>query len=552
MSQLLPIGASTLAEAFIRAEALGDRPAWASIPDHEVDSPQQWSYGELFGASRRIAAGLRHHGVHEHERLAIVALPSPDYAKGIAAAIMAGAAAAPVNHLFKQRELAAYLKLVRPAAILVDRHTLPLVRAVVEQMVPAPLLIGTDAEVETSINLGALEKFEPVQVPAVSEEDPAIILHTSGTTGLPKGVVRTHGAYSAFMQMWGSGYLTDSDRVLAAVPLYHQGALLLGWLGSVARGLPFFHIARFRAELFWEIVRRNGITVPLGMLSPIPARLAQLPRDVRDRDHSVRWILAGAPIDIWRHLQDRHGVAMHTGYGSTETTLVTLSAPADNVQKRFDETLLPATASYSPAGTPISGYAEYRVVRTDGSHASPNEVGALQFRGKAVFKEYLHDPEKSRAAFTADGWFSPGDSGYVDENGLLYVLGRTTEMIRRSGENIAPRELESVLHEHPEITQAAVLGVPDPLRGAEIRACIVRKAGSTLTAEDVFAYCREQLSVFKVPRYVDFHASLPTTPTGKVQKALLGSLTDAPCWFDRYELEGRSASGFVPGEREQQ
>lgn len=550
MTQRLPIGATTLAEAFIRAETLGERPAWASIAEHEVEARQPLSYGELFGASRRIAAGLRHQGVVQNERLAIVALPSPDYAKGVAGAILAGAAAAPVNHLFKERELAAYLKLLRPAAVLVDASTLPLVRAAVQQMAATPLLIGTDAQLATDTHLDALAQFQPAPAPSVSPDDSALILHTSGTTGLPKGVVRTHGAYCAFMEMWGSGYLADGDRVLAAAPLYHQAGLLLGWIGAVARGLPFFHLCRFKAEDFWEVVRRNKITVPLGMLSPIPARLAQLPPDARDRDHSVRWIAAGAPIEIWRQLQDRHGVAMHTGYGSTETTLMAFSALPDGVEERFDETELPATATYSPAGKPIANYGECRVVRPDGSRTAPNEVGALQFRGKSVFKAYLHDPETTRAAFTEDGWFNPGDSGYVDEKGLLYILGRTTEMIRRSGENISPRELESVLQEHPQIAMAAVLGVPDPLRGAEVRACIVRRAGSTLTAQEVFAYCREQLSVFKVPRYVEFRESLPMTATGKVRKSLLGTLAESPHYFDRYVLERRPTPVAPPGERE--
>jgi len=540
MNPPLPVGAATLAEAFLRAEALGGRPAWASIAEHQIETDRQWSYGELFGASRRIATGLRGLGVHEGERLALVALPSPDYAKGMAGAILAGAAAAPVNHLFKRREMAAYLELVRPSAVLVDSHNLPLVRESLTNLSPAPLLIGTTADVDTAVTLDGLEDATPASPPAVSPDDAAIILHTSGTTGLPKGVVRTHGAYAAFLSMWGAdGYVTEGDRVLSAGPLYHQSGLTLGWLGSIALGLPFFHVSRFRAEVFWDVVRRNRITVPLGLPAPIPERLAQLPPGPRDRDHVVRWMMCGAPLETWWRLQDQFGVSIHTGYGSTESTLVTFSAGPRDVEKRYDEKLLPPGA-HAPAGTIFPGYSEYRIVRGDGSPAAPGEVGAIQVRGNAVFSEYLHDPERTRAAFTDDAWFDPGDSAYVDERGSLHVLGRTKEMIRRSGENIAPREVEVVLHEHPEILEAAVMGVPDRIRGAEILACIVRKPDSALTAQDVVSFCRDQLSVFKVPRYVEFRTDLPKTSTGKVQKALIVDAADSTRWFDRYKVEGLS------------
>lgn len=539
MSAVLPIGARTVAEAFLRAETFGDRLAWSFIPMGAVEASRQLTYGELIGRSRRIATGLRELGVGPGERLAMVAGPGPEFITALIGAVMAGGAAAPVNHLFKHRELHAYLDLLKPAAVLVDGNTIDAVREALSGLSISPTLVasvpGTDADADLE-DLAAQPAAPP---PEVSEGDPAIILHTSGTTGLPKAVVRTHRAYAAFMNMWGSGYVIDGDRVLCFVPLYHQAALVVGWLGTVSRALPFFYIERFTAETFWDVVRRHEITLPLGLMEPAPTQLLHLPPSDRDREHSVRWLMAGSALDIWQKFQQRFGVSMYTGYGSTETTMVTMPVRPEGVTRPYDVTLMPADAVRSPAGRAIPGFSEFRVLRDDDTPTAPGELGRLQVRGVAVFHEYLHDAERTEKAFTEDGWFDPEDAAFVDAHGQLHVLGRTHEMIRRSGENIAPREIEGVIEEHAEVAEVAVVGVPDDVRGAEIRACVVRKPGSVLNEVDIFDHCREQLSMFKVPRYVEFWDELPKTGTNKVRKALLIESADAARWVDRYELEGR-------------
>jgi acyl-CoA synthetase (AMP-forming)/AMP-acid ligase II len=469
----------------------------------------------------------------------MVLRPRPDFVLGVASAVLAGGVAAPINHLFKRRELLAYLRLIEPSAILVDAATAESVRGVVDDLERRPLLIGADDNLATDANLLGLAEAAALDACGANPDEPAIILHTSGTTGLPKAVVHTHGEYAAFLRVW-SDYLADDDRVLAFAPLYHQAGLLVGWLACFARGVPFYHMERFAAELYWDIVQRNGITLPMALLDPTPVQVIAQPTNAREREHKIRWMMSTMAVDLWRRFQRRFDVSIHSGYGSTETTMITMASSPQKVSLRFDETKLSPHTVRNAAGWAIPGFSEFRVVRKDGEATEPDEIGALQVRGKALFKAYFNDPQNTAAAFTADGWFNPGDAAFIDAQGCLYILGRASEMIRRSGENIAPREVEAVIEELPEVNEVAVVGVADAARGQELRACLVLRAGATLTAEQVFAHCRQELSLFKVPRYLEFRDELPKTSTLKVKRDLLVKAADATKWVDRYKLEGRS------------
>jgi crotonobetaine/carnitine-CoA ligase len=533
-----PFAGATLTEMFLQGEMRGDRLAYAFVPDDHGSPPSTLSYAQLVGRARRIATGFVASGISRGERLAIVALPRPEFVTGVAAAILSGAAAAPVNHLFRRRELVAYLRLIAPAAVLVDESTVAAVLDAIGDLPRRPLLIGTCAGLGADLDLDELGRLPPIEPVAVSREDPAVILHTSGTTGLPKAVVRTHGAYAEWVTRWAGDWLVDDDRALSFIPLYHQAGLVVGWLASFGRGIPFFQQERFRVERFWDVVVENGITWPLGLLEPSPALLLDQPPSPLDRAHSVRWILAGSALDVVRRFEERFGCAMHTGYGSTETTLVTMPCTPAEVSRPLDPSAVSPRAMRSPAGWALAGFSEFRVVREDGTETDADEVGALQVRGRAVFGEYFGDPVATAGAFTDDGWFVPGDAAFRDGSGCLHVIGRSSEMIRRSGENIAAREIEIVLEEHPDVLEAAVVGVPDETRGSEVLACLVRRPGSSLSADDVFEHCRRQLAVFKVPRFLDFRHELPKTPTFKIQKNRLLETGDPSQWTDRYRTKG--------------
>ena len=534
--EVQPNGPSTLNEITMRSALFGDRMAFAALSDGQIEPSGALSYGELVTTACRMARGLREHGLAYGQRIGIVAMPRCEYPTTVLGALLAGASAAPINHLFKRRELVAYLNLLEPAAIVVDDDTIDGVREALPDLKRRrPLLIGVRDGLGADLHLTDLWRHHPAEPWPVTFDDPAIILHTSGTTGLPKAVVRSHGAYSAWANMWSRSYLLQTDRTLCFVPLYHQAALVVGWLASFAIGVPFFHMQRFHPEIFWDVVRRHDITWPTGLMAPSPARLLDQPPSHLDRDHSVRWVMGGSAPDMCREFERRFGCAIHTGYGSTETTMVTMPCSPGDVSQPFSAGKVNPRVHSSPCGWAIPGFSEFRVCRCDGSTTDTEEIGSLEVRGPAVFTQYFHDPTRTGQSFSSDGWFVPGDAAYVDAPGCLYVLGRTGEFIRRSGENIAPREVEAVIEEIPGIVEAAVVGVPDAARGAELLACIVPADSDGPSADDVFAYCRSQLAVFKVPRYIEFRAELPKTATFKVQKNRLLEDTDPSTRIDRYD-----------------
>lgn len=184
-------------------------------------------------------------------------------------------------------------------------------------------------------------------------------------------------------------------------------------------------------------------------------------------------------------------------------------------------------------GRTIDDWGHVRVVRDDGSPAGSDEIGQLEFQGPGVFDRYFGNTEATSAAFTADGWFRPGDVGYVDSSGQLFMVDRSRDLIRRSGENIAPREIEDVLSDHPGVEEVAVVPVEDDIRGQEIRACVVLRPDASLHPDELFDHCRQHLSPFKVPRFIDVRSALPHTPTFKIKKDDLIAETTRAGWVDR-------------------
>ena len=267
-------------------------------------------------------------------------------------------------------------------------------------------------------------------------------------------------------------------------------------------------------------------------MQPVPRYLLDEPPSPRDTDHTLRWVLATAAPDDWLAIQDRFGIAFHSSYGSTETTVVRLTGT--RVDGPTSRARVKGPRGGGLCGRAIEGWADVRITSEQGGTARPDELGAIEVRGVPVVEEYFADPAATSAAFTDDGWFTTGDIGYVTDDGDLYIVDRAVNRIRRSGENIAPREIEELLEEHPAIAHAAVVPVADVLRGEEIRACIVLEPGARLVAEDVFRYCREHLARFKVPRYVDFRDDLPRTPTLKVRKDALVAEPNST-WVDRLQ-----------------
>jgi crotonobetaine/carnitine-CoA ligase len=328
--------------------------------------------------------------------------------------------------------------------------------------------------------------------------DPSVLIPTSGTTGRSKLVTQTHRAYA-----WaGEGFphwmeLGPDDRLMTSLPLFHVNAPAYSVLGSVAARAGLVLLPRFSASGFIEAARRYGATEfnAIGAMLEILMRRPERPDDA---DNPLRLVYTGPSPSQERQLafERRFGVRIVCGYGMSETTYGTIWAHGTR----------PFGTLGSPRQHPRLGHVnDARVVD-----------GELQLRNRAVMLGYWGMPEETAAVLGADGWLRTGDLVTDNGDGTYTFVGRRKEIIRRRGENVAPAEIEEALASHPDVAEAAVVGVPSELSEEEIKAFVVAADGADLAA--IRAHAAERLSRFKVPRYVERVDALPYTPTGRVAK----------------------------------
>jgi acyl-CoA synthetase (AMP-forming)/AMP-acid ligase II len=502
-----------LVSLLLAAGEHGDHRCFAFIPEPDAGrSPEvagDITFSGLIDRALRLARGMVNAGLSPGDRVALFARPDVDYVTAVAATIFAGGVVAPVNHLFKQRELDAYLALIEPRIVIDAR------------------------------GFAELVANEPISPRCPDPMEPAFVMHTSGTTGLPKAVVRTHATYAQFASLWAHRYMQPGDGVLNFMPMYHQGGVMMSLLPAFVLGNPVYQLERFSPRTFWMAAEKFATRWAIFM-PPVPSFLL-----LNDKPPTgaqpFRWAMTGGRVDHWAAFQQRFGIVGHSGYGSTETTMVTMTG--DRGAGPAAGAILHGPRGGFACGRPIEGWNEVRVVTAEGRPARPLEEGHLEFRGPGVVTEYFGNPEATDAAFSDDGWFRTGDVGYIDDEGLLFMIDRSKDLIRRSGENISPREIEDVLQDHPAVKEAAVVPVDDELRGQEIRACVVLHDPQGASPAELFAHCEAHLSVFKVPRYLDLRTALPHTPTLKVKKeALLNEVAEG--WVDRLAPKSSTIAGI--------
>lgn len=342
-------------------------------------------------------------------------------------------------------------------------------------------------------------------------EDIVAVYYTSGSTGAPKGCMLHHGWWLRIadidLRLFPRGW---QDRQLCVLPFYYADPALQ-LLTALASGGTLVVMRRFSVSRFWEVVRRFDATEVLSIAS-IPALLMTAGPHPAERDHRIRRAIhAGLPPDIHRQLVDRYGFDWLNQYGSTEGGIMA------RVPDALADTLIGSgTVGVEPPGVRI------RLVDEAGKDAPTGEAGEALVSGPDLFAGYLNRPEATAEAMQ-DGWYHTGDLLRRDARGLLYFVGRKKDIIRRSGENIAAAEVEAVLAAHPAIVEAAVIPVPDRLRGEEVLACLLLQPDDPAPAmETVIAHCAGRLAGFKLPRYlVIWQGEFPRLPSMKVDKQVL-------------------------------
>jgi long-chain acyl-CoA synthetase len=429
------------------------------------------TYRELDAASAAVAAMLRARGLGPGDRVGVMLPNVPQFAMAYYGVLRMGGIVVPMNPLLKQREVDHHVTDSGASLVLDDPSALP---------GNAPPEFGV-AERDAS--------------------DTAVILYTSGTTGRPKGAELTHGNLARNVEvMLDLLSVTCDDVVLGALPLFHSFGQTCGLNLAVASGACLALIPRFLPGDVLELVERRGVTLFEG----VPTMYAALLNHPERRDaSSLRLCVSGGaalPLEVLHGFEDAFGCIVLEGYGLSETSPVASFNRADGVRKP------------GSIGTPIEGV-EMRLL-----DPSPEGVGEIAIRGHNVMKGYWGNPDATRAAIDADGWFRSGDLARVDEDGAYFIVDRKKELIIRGGYNVYPREIEEVLYEHPAVREAAVVGVPHAELGEEVGAAVAIREGADVDEAEVREFVRSQVAAYKYPRRVWFVDELPKGPTGKILK----------------------------------
>ncbi len=339
------------------------------------------------------------------------------------------------------------------------------------------------------------------------------IQYTSGTTGFPKAAMLSHR--NILMNAWyvtGCQNMTEKDRVCTPVPLYHCFGCVMGSLGSVVRGAAIVTPAEyFNSTATLDAVEQERCTIVYGVPTMFVALLEDKTYQGRDLKSLRSGIMAGSPcpIEVMKKVIGDMGAREITiAYGQTETSpVLTQSVTTDPIEMRVET-----------VGRPLPGIEVKIINHETGETLDDNQQGELCARGHCTMKGYYKNPEATSHTIDKDGWVHTGDLAVRRADGCYKITGRLKDMIIRGGENIYPREIEEFLFTHPAVSQAAVVGVPDPKYGEEACAWVQLHAGKTLNEEEIRAFCKQSLAHYKVPRYVKFVGEFPTTVSGKIQK----------------------------------
>jgi long-chain acyl-CoA synthetase len=468
------------------------------------------TWGALDARVDAAARGLVALGLEPGERVALHLGNTPDFPALYFGALRAGLVALPLNTGYTAAELGHSLSDSGARVVITAPDTLAAVLAVPAG--PEHVVVAGTAEGRATALADLLLDGPPVAAVG-GDEDLAVLLYTSGTSGRPRAAMLTHRALLANLDQTSEiepPVVAPDDVVLLVLPLFHVYGLN-GALGLVARhGATGVLVERFDPVGTLEEVRRHHVTTLVG--APPMWVAWSLLTEVGDAFSTVRVALSGAaplPPSVLHRVREVTGHHVFEGYGMTETAPVLTSTLMSEVPK-------PASI-----GRPVPGV-ELRLLDERGAAVEEGDPGEIVVRGANLFSGYWPDGAEGP---DADGWFATGDVAVLDEDGDLHLVDRRRELILVSGFNVYPREVEDVLSAHREVAEVAVLGIPHPYTGESVKALVVRTPGSRLTAEELIAHAARSLARFKCPTAVEFVDALPHTATGKVAKGQLRELS---------------------------
>jgi len=489
------------------------------VPEQEalVFEGQRFTYAETWARVRRLAAALARLGAGRGTRVAALHVNSHRYVEAYYATAMLGGVFIPLNYRAKPPELEHMLATGSARILLAGERYLEMVEALRPKLGALQAIVGFDGPTHDHPGYEQLcaSAGEHEDEAEVEDSDTTILMYTSGTTALPKGVMLTHHDFTAYVT--ANVELADGTprgAALLCVPLYHiAGATNM--MTTLWTGRRLVLMPQFEPRAWLDLVERERITHAF-LVPTMVKKLLDEP-DLERRDLSSLEILsyggAAMPFPVVRRAIERfpRNVGFVNAFGQTETTsTLTILGPEDHRLEGTPAEIEKRTRRLTSIGRPLPDV-EVQIVGDDGSARPAGEVGEICVRTPRVMKGYAGSAE---SPLVRDGWLPTRDMGWIDEDGYLYIAGRKDDMIIRGGENIAPAEVEAVLQSHPAVEEAAVIGVPDVEWGQRVAAFVVLRAGATAT--DLGAFCRERLASFKKPEIFEFVAELPKNPMGKI------------------------------------
>lgn len=482
-------------------DLLALRAAEAPAKTFIVTSEGDYSFSRIDVAARRLASRLAAMGVGEGDHVALIADNCAAFVVAWFGICCRGAVAVTLNNQLVADGLRYSLDQCDAKLLIADRAWMDARAQHLDARQAALPRIVIDSDADFFAGLDGLEAAPPVRVGA---ERPCSILYTSGTTGLPKGVVNCHNAYVAAGEATARALnITAADRIMVYLPLFHVNPQMYGVMSAVVTGATIILLKRFSAASFFDDAIRfgaTGCTFVGTVLSILVGRHTQ-----ERRDHGMRFCFGGgAPRDVWKTVESRYGIKVHEAYGMTE---IGGWSSANTV----------SDSRFGSCGKPRADL-DIRIFDKDDREAAPGQQGEIVVRPRVpdvILLGYYKKPEQMLEA-SRNFWFHTGDLGSFDADGYLFYHGRIKELIRRSGEMISPVEIETCLRRMPSVRDCAVVAVPDSIVGDEIKAVLV--CDGAVEPAAVRAFLKDLLPVYMLPRYVEFLDAIPKTETEKVQR----------------------------------
>ncbi|WCK52778.1 long-chain-fatty-acid--CoA ligase [Aneurinibacillus sp. Ricciae_BoGa-3] len=472
------------------------------------------TYREFLQAAQNVAGNLIKMCIQKGDRVALLSGNSPEFIISYYGILLAGAEVVPINPIYTPHEIQFILQNSQAKSAIIVAPLLPAFQALKAGLpdLQQVFVLGETQETEW------IRPFSKLLTPTdgieggnveVTEDDVAIILYTSGTTGAPKGAMLTHrnltsnaNSIAEYLEMG------QQDKTVAVLPMFHVFCMTVCMNAPIALASCIVIIPRFSLGDVIRTIQQTKATIFAGV--PTMYNFMMLYPEAKPEDlETLRICISGGsalPVALLHSFEAKFHKTISEGYGLSEASPVTAFNPVDGVRK-------PGSIGCSIPGV------ENRVVDENDNELPRGEVGELVVRGPNVMKGYLNMLEDT-AITLRNGWLHTGDMATMDEDGYIYIVDRKKDVIIVGGYNVYPREVEEVLYQHPEIIEAAVIGVPDENFGEAVHAYVVR-CNKSVTEEALIEYCRTELAKYKVPHKIVFLEELPKNTTGKILRRSL-------------------------------